>query len=90
MVVEYDLDQRNRVSGMEVGELAKILEVDMAMGKAFDLAPTTSGIGKLQRCAEGCEPMYVTLLRCHDLTEGFVEITVNSYNRLSVTVTATT
>jgi hypothetical protein len=34
--------------------------------------------------------MYVTLLRCHDLTEGFVEITVNSYNRLSVTVTATT
>ena len=30
MVVEYDLDQRNRVSGMEVGELAKRLEIDIA------------------------------------------------------------
>lgn len=90
MVVEYDLDQRNRVSGMEVGELAKILEIDMALRKVFDLTPATSGIGKLQRCAEGCEPMYVTLFRCHDLTEGFVETTGNSYNRLSVTVTATT
>jgi len=47
---------------MEVGELAKILEIDMALGKAFDLTPATSGVGKLQRCAKGCKPMYVTLL----------------------------
>ena len=34
---------------MEVSELAKILEIDMALGKEFDLTPVTSGIGKIVR-----------------------------------------